>query len=388
MDTLVVYPHPPSASTPLATLAYRVLVLSLAALAVVAQLVHLDSLYWNFLGFAGAWAGQTTSSFLTVAVMDAVLTAVSGVVAVVLVFRGDPKRGAFPLAAVLSTWSYLLAYSAVVTFLRPANPASSARMVFEAHFLLIEMVGLGALVRFASTFPRALTRDDLLPPGDVPVVLRPLQYLRRALLSPVNLWLSVFGGVVAALFINEALARPAQDAALLPVVDVVRFAALALVVSNFRRSYLLAEPPQRRTLHWLALGFAILVGSLCALIGGNVLLTVTGWTVPVINWRPVVLGVGVIGMIGGCAKAVLTDGSTDPTSLVRRAMILSALTLATLLLAAGFEALLSDAVVARLSLPGGLGTMAAIGVMSIIHTRLRQPLENVFDQAWGGLSGS
>lgn len=378
-------PLPPTPNRPLATLAYRLFVVALTGLALVAQTVRLDSLYANVLGYAGAWAGQTTTSFMTVAVVDALLTLVSATVALLLVFRGRTERGARPLALVLSVWSYLLAYSALVAFLRPTDPTSTARLLFEAHFLVIEVVGLGALIRFASTFPRPLTLADLKSLDQLPAVVRPLQAARRALLSSGALWGSMALVVVVALLVNRALGQAAQDAALLPLVDVVRFGALALVVTNMRRSYLSATATERGRLHWLAFGFSVLLGSLSVLIGGNVLLTVTGWTVPVINWRPVVLGCGVAGMIGGAARAVMDEGDRSAARLFRGGMIASVLILATLLLASGFEALLSDAVVARLSLPSGLGTLAALALMGVVHTRLRVPLEVVFDHAWSGL---
>ncbi|MEQ8330124.1 MAG: hypothetical protein RH859_06595 [Longimicrobiales bacterium] len=378
-------PISPIHGTVLATLLYRILALILTGLAVTAQAVRLDSLFGNFLGMAGAWAGQTTVSFMTVAIVDASLTAVSAAVALVLMFRGDPDRGARPLGLAMAVWSYLLAYSALVAFMRPLDPMSMARLAFEAHFLLVEMVGMAALIRWASVVPRPLTPADLRDPGELPVLVRPIQAVRGALLSAPVLWGGTVAFVVVVLVVNGLLGQPAQDAALLWPVDVVRFAALALVVTYMRRAYLRSNAAERRSLHWVALGFVVLIGSLGALIGGNVLFTVTGWTVPVVNWRPVVLASGVAAMMVLIGRSVLPDSGRDPAPAVRRGLILSILVLATLLLAAAFEALLSDAVVARLSLPGGLGTLLALALVGLLRTRLRGPLEQMFDQVWRGL---
>ena len=125
------------------------------------QVAHLDALSGVSLGLAGTLVGNPTPSFLTLVAADAVVSVSSGVLAIALVFRGDPNRGARGLAVTLAAWSYLLAYSGIVVLLRP-DPGA-LRTIFQAHFPLVELLGLAGMIRFTSIFPHKLTKRNSPP---------------------------------------------------------------------------------------------------------------------------------------------------------------------------------------------------------------------------------
>lgn len=315
---------------------------------------------------------------------DAVLTLASALAALILVTRAPRGSGGRPLAVALGVWSYLLAYSGVVALLRPADPTSWQRTLFEVHFLLVELLGLAALIRFTAIFPRPLGAEDLEPSEDLPRFMGPLQRLRTVLLGARAPWVAAVVMLAVAVAVNAAVGRPTQDVGLLVVVDLVRLAALSVVVANLRASYLAATGVQRARLHWLAWGFALLLGTIGLLIGLNVLLTVTGWRIPGFNWRPVLLDLGILSLVMGSVLGVLRPHATDPGPRVRSAVLMSGIVLMTLLLASGIEALFSGALVAGLRLPAGVGTVMAVGIMQVVFTRVRSVMDLFLSQAWGG----
>lgn len=347
-------------------------------------MAYLDALYWNALGLGRGIQGTPQSTFLTVILMDAVLTVVTGILALTLAFRREHPWGARPLALALAAWSYLVAYSGIIMLLRPADQGSPARALFAGHFLVVELLGLAALVRFTAEFPAPLAPSDTTPPDALPVGFRGLQHLRRWLLTPAAPWLMGGGLAVVLLGLNKAMGRAAEDAGLWGLMDLVRFGALAVVVANLRRSYLMGSRESRRRLHWLAVGFASLLTALSLIIGGNVLFTATGWSIPVVNWRPLVLDLGVMGLLWGATMGVLYDGALQPGRIGRHLVIAAAALLLALLLAAGLEALFSDALLARVSLPRGTGTVVAFLLVGVAYVRWREVLDSVLSQAWGG----
>ena len=370
-------PIPLTARLRLATVAYRTGTLVLAVFALAGQVVYLDVLYWNALGLGRYAHDGMVPALVSAVVSGATVSLVVGIQAVALAFRGTGARGARPLGIALAAWSYLLAYSGLTVLMAP-DPASPLRFPFQAHFLLVEALGLAALIRFSVVFPRAMEPGFLRAPDELAVGLRTLQHLRLWLLRPAAPWIAGFLSLGLALGFNAALGRPNQEAALLPLTDALRLAALTVVVLNLRAGYVAADREARRSIFWLVVGFTLLVGAVGALLGGNVLTTVTDWEIPGFNWRPVVLDLGVLGLVWGAGMAVFYDGRLRPGALVRRLTVVFIVVTAALFLAAGMETLFSG----RTAVPGGVGTLLTLVGMAVLYTRIRDPLERMLYHAW------
>ena len=374
-----------------ATLVARVLVLLLALSAMVGQVAHLDALSGVSLGLAGTLVGNPTPSFLTLVAADAVVSVSSGVLAIALVFRGDPNRGARGLAVTLAAWSYLLAYSGIVVLLRP-DPGA-LRTIFQAHFPLVELLGLAGMIRFTSIFPHKLTKEELSPRESLPIGLRTLQAARSHLLtlqaarshllSPAAPWIAVVLLLAVLLSMNALVGRSLADVGLNPLMDLVRFMAVGMVVLNLRRSWLAGGAGERADIWWMLVGLALLTAAITLLIGGNVLVSATGWSEPPIAWRPIVLDLGLLGFLWGLSMAVFYTGTIDSAASARRVVALTALALIGLLVATGLETLLSGALVARMSMRPGLGTALAAVVMTVSYPRTLALIERLLDQIPG-----
>lgn len=365
----------------LAPLAYRGLTVILSALAIAGQAAYLDVLYWNALGLGRLAHGGLHPALLSSVITGAVVTTVASVVALTLVFRGNGGRGARPLGLALAGWAYLLAYSGLTVLLAP-DPASVWRTPFEVHFLLVEGIASAGLLRFTALFPSALDPSALRSPEALPVGLRLAQHVRLWLLGPVAPWLAAVGATALLFVINGAMGRPAQDAALLLLTDLLRLTALAVVILNLRRAFLAADTEGRRSMFWLVVGFTLLMGTVGWLLGGNVLTAVTGWDTPTFNWRPVVLDLGVLGLIWGVAMGVFYQGDMKPGKLSRRLAVLASACTLGLFLAAGLESLLAGTVATRITLPRGIGTVVSFVAVTLLYARTHRPLESMIYHAW------
>ncbi len=157
-----------------------------------------------------------------------------------------------------------------------------------------------------------------------------------------------------------------SDAGLSPLMVLVRFAAAGLVVLNLRRAWGLATGADRDRLTWLVAGLSALLGSLALLIGGNVLVAVTGFPEPNVAWRPILLDLGLIGFLAGLAMSILYSGPVHPITVVRHIASACTVTTVGLFLAAGLEALFAGGILAAYSLRTGVGT--AIALATIVST--------------------
>jgi hypothetical protein len=362
----------------LSTLASRILVLVLAAVSAVGQVAYLDALYWHRLGWAERLAGNMDTSTLAVVGTDAVVSVLAGVVAISLAFRRDPGRGARPLAIAMAAWAYLLAYGGVFRLLAPPTE-SVFRLAFDVHFLAVECLGMAGTLAFSTAFPSALTAEDLGSAERLPVGLRTLFRFRVWLLRPPAPWIAAAVLVAVVLGLARMFGTPIIDAPLSPAMDFARFATLAAAVINLRASWDARDAPGRTRITWMAVGLTVLVGTLVMLVGGNVLISVTEWRSP-LNWRPLLMNLGLLGLLWGCAMAVFYEGRLDPKALVRGIATWTGLATIFLFLSAGLEALFSDAMMARISLPVGLGTLAAICLFAWIFEATRRFVEVVIDQ--------
>lgn len=344
-------------------LAVAVLVIAAAA----GQVAHLDALSGATLGIAGALARNPRPSFFALVLADAFVSTIAGILALVLVFRGDSSRGARGLGVALAAWSYLLAYSGIVVIFRP-DPGL-LRLLFEAHFPVVEMLGLAGLIAFTTRFPRRLTAGDLRDGPDLPTALRAVQRMRVWLLTPAGPWAAAAALLLVLFGINGAMGRAVEDAALNPLMDLFRFTAVGLVFLNLRRSWLLASPTEKASLWWLVAGFGLLLGSLALIIGGNILMTVTGWGEPPFAWRPLLLDLGLVGFLAGASAGVLYRGARDAAAVSKRLFSAIILATAALFVAAGLEVLFSTALVGRISFPPGMGTAftAALAIIWYGH---------------------
>ena len=341
------------------------------------QAIHVDILYWNTMGLGRLALSGVTPALFSAVITGAVVSVVSGTLALTMAFRGDGTRGARPLGLALSAWSYMLAFSGItVLFAPPLN--SPFRFVFEAHFLGVEALGLAALLRFTALFPGPLQPSSLRAPADLALGLRTAQHTRLLLLRPWGPWAAAGAALALALGVNAALGRSTQDTALLPLTDLLRLVALAAVVLNLRASFVYADREDRRRMFWMVVGFTLLVGAVGTLLGGNVLVAVTRWEIPGLNWRPVILDLGVMGLLWGTAMAVFYDGAMRPGVFTRRMTVLFSMLTMALFLAAGMETLL----VGRSPLSPGIGTVLAALAVGILYVTARRALESMLYHTW------
>jgi len=366
----------------LAKSSHRAVTVVLAVLAVGGQIVHVRALIAAATG-SGPLAGSARPSLIAVVGAGAIVSVTAALTAVVVSVRGRDDRGAQPIALSLAAWAYLLAYSGLMLLLAPRG-GGWPRAVFDAHFVCVEALGLAGLLRFTAAFPVALAPSDLQDPASLPPGLRGAQRVRIALLAPPGPWIAAATAVAVLLVFNRSLGRGVAEAALLPLADVFRFLALGVVVFNLRRGYLLARGAARARAQWVALGFVLLLAAAGVVIGANVLIGVTGWESTRINWRPVLLDVGVLGLLWGLSRGVLYEGDASAVRLVPRVGLLAMAATAGLLLAAGLESFFAGALPGRLHLPEGVGSVLAVTAVATLYTKGRVTLESALSRSWRG----
>lgn len=255
-----------------------------------------------------------------------------------------------------------MAYSGITLLFRPPAPGLQGEM-FEAHFLAVEVLGLGGMLRYTSIFPRPLAEDELAPLPTLPPVLLPLH---RAAVRMRARWSPLVAGVPvpAVLRIGTiSTGRDLSDAGLSRAMDVVRFCAAGMVVMNLRRAWACATEEDRDGLQWLIAALAVLVGSLTILISGNVLVTVTGFPEPDLARRPILLDLGLVGFMAALAMSVLNRDRHDPDRVLRVVSTGAAVTTIGLFVAAGLEALFSGGILAAVSLRHGAGSAVAFAIV-------------------------
>jgi hypothetical protein len=356
-----------------------VLVTLIAVLAMVAQVAYLDALSWHALGLATPMTASMRPPFLTVMSAHAVVSLVAGILAIALVLHeGVQDAAARGLGLALGAWSYLTAYSGVTLLLRP--DAGAPRALFESHFLAVEILGLVGLLRFTALFPRPLSDASLALPSTLPAWLRPFHAASVWMLRPFAPWLVgllVLGGLLA---LTAARGLPLADAGLSPVMDFVRLAAAGLVVINLRRSWTRATPDAGGRLAWLFVALALVTGVLLLLVGGNVLVAVTGWPEPEVAWRPLLVDMGVIGFLIAVSMSVLYRGPAAGLPVARRIGAVATIGTLGLFLAAGLEALFSGGALGGSSMRTGVGTLLAFVIVVSTHRGLVRSVERVLDQ--------
>ncbi|NJD20870.1 MAG: hypothetical protein FIA95_16500 [Gemmatimonadetes bacterium] len=350
-------------------------------MALTGQFVYLDVIYWDFTGLAVLSGNVLHPALRSSVLTGAVVPLVVAAAALMLAFRADGDRGAHPFGLALAAWGYLLAYSGLTILLAP-DSGSAARPLFDAHFLFVEALALAALLRFTALFPTPLLPGALRDPDTIPPLIRPAQHVRAWLLTPSGPWVAGSGAFLLVLASNAAMGRPTQDAPLIVLADIFRLGALAGVVLNLRAGFGVADTTGRRAGFWFVVGFTLLLGAVGALLGGNVLTAVTEWSIPGFNWRPVVLDLGVLGLIWGAVMGIAYRGARKPGPLARRAALLATTVTAALFLAAGLESLFTGVVASPVTLPRGSGTVLAFLAMGILYTRIRRPLESLAYRAW------
>ncbi|MDH3208702.1 MAG: hypothetical protein OEO79_19035, partial [Gemmatimonadota bacterium] len=325
----------------------RAAVTLLAVVAVVAQINYLDALAWHRLNLTPPMmTAQTSGAFLTLLTAHAVVSIASAVLAVTLVVHeGARQAAARALGLALGSWAYLLAYSGITLLMRPLTPGP-ARMIFEGHFLLVELAGLVGLLRFTALFPRNLLEEPPVAPSTLPAPLVPFHAASVWMLRPAAPWIA--GGVLAAglWVVSAGQGGSPADAALSPVMDVFRITAAGLTVLNLRRSWGRADHEGAVRLSWLLVALASLIGVVLLYIGGNVLVGVTEWPEPNVAWRPLLVDFGVLGFLIALAMSVMYRGEIDPRRLARRMVASAVVVTVGLFLAAALEAVLSGGILA------------------------------------------
>ena len=341
----------------------RIVVILLAVAGTAGQVAYLDALWWHSLGLTATVARSMDQATVLLLAAHAIVSFVCSVLAVVLsLHEGRRSNAALSLALAFGSWSYLMAYSGVTLLLRPVAPGFE-REIFEAHFLLVEVMGLAALIRFTSIFPRSLTDEELRPWATQPTVLMPFHHVGVFMRRPAAPWAT--GALVLAVLWGAILTTGGElsDGGLSPAMDLVRLAAAGLVVMHMHRAWRMSTEGDRDSLMWVVVALTILIGSLAVLIGANLLVAVTGFPEPDVAWRPIFLDVGTIGFFGGLAMSVLHGDGPDPSRLTRQVATLAIVGTCGLILAAGLEALFTGAVFTSYALRTGVGSAVAFAVV-------------------------
>lgn len=366
----------PPAVTPTAL---RVLVTLVAVLASVAQVGYLDALSWRVLGWAMPMTAPLSTPFIAVMTAHAVVSLVAGVLAVALALHEGPRQAAArSLALAFAAWSYLTAYSGVTLLFRPESGVW--RVAFEGHFLGVEFLGLVGLLRFTALFPAPLAGNAVAAPATMSKGLLPFHAVSVWLLRPWTPWVAAAVALGALFALTVAQGLTPSDAGLNPLMDVTRLAAASFVVVNLRRSWSRADAEGTERLGWLLVGLSIVTGVLLLLVGGNVLVAVTGWPEPQVSWRPILLDAGLIGFLVAVALSILHRGSAAPLTGARKIGAAATVVALGLFLAAALEALFSGGALGGSSLRTGAGTLVAFVIVVSTHRGLMRSVERMLSQ--------
>lgn len=362
--------------SPVVPTVVRVAVILLAVAGAAGHVAYLDALWWHQFDLTSALERDVSRATILLLTAHSIVSVVCGGFSIALVLHEGPRhKAARALATTFAAWSYLMAYSGATMLFRP-DPGV-AREIFEAHFLVIEVLGLAALIRFTSIFPRRLQPEELAPTETLPAFLLPVYtaavFMRRSA-APWGAGAIVLTTVWAITLLgNGAL----SDAGLSPVMDVIRFGAAGIVVMNLRRAWTSATEGDLDALTWLLVALAFLIGALAVLVGGNVLVAVTGFPEPDVAWRPILLDFGLVGFITCVALSVMYRGPLDPALVTRRIVTMAGVVTAGLFFAAGLEALLSGGFIGRVSMRTGIGTAVAFAVVLSTFRSVARLVERV-----------
>ena len=348
--------------TSAAPILVRVAVALLGIGGVLGQVAYIDAVWWHSLGLAPEIQPSVGTGLGVLLTAHGLVSLTCAAFAIGLALHEGPREAAARgLAVALAAWGYLMAYGGITMLLRP-DPGL-ARLVFEGHFLFVEMLGLVGLLRFSALFPRPLLESGLEVPPTLPAALVPLHALSVRLCSPAATWAT--GAML--LVVLWALAvlgggSPA-DAGLGTGMVVVRLAAASLVVVNLRRGWNRADAEGRARLQWLVVSLCSIFAALAVVIGGRIWGLVAGLPQPPVAWHPYVLDLGQIGFFGGFTMAVLYGGPVRPREVIDRLTAASGALVLGFILAAALEALLSGGVIVSSSIRAGTGTVLALAVM-------------------------
>jgi len=359
----------------------RLLATFLGATAVVGHVTYLDALSWHVLQLSPPLMGARVSgAFLTLLTAHAVVSVVAAGLGIALVLHEGPRQAAArALGLTMASWSYLLAYSGITLFLRPAIPGVW-RSLFEGHFLLVELVGLVGILRFTALFPEPLPKPAPAGPSGLSPLMRLFHAVTGWMLRPAAPWL-LATAVAAALWAwTVARGLPVADAALNPGMDLFRVTATGLAVYNLRRSWTIVRGEGADRMGWLLVALSSLIGLVLLYVGANVLLGVTQWPEPNLAWRPLLVDLGVLGFLVALATSVLYRGTADPREIARRVVSLAAVGSFGLFLAAALEAVLAGGILTGVSLRTGIGTIVAFTGVVATHRNLARALERALDQ--------
>lgn len=356
----------------------------LAVAAMIGQVAYVDALTVKVIVPGLSAVAEARFTIVTVVVAHAVVSVVSAGLAVALALGARYRSSGAPeLALAIGAWAYLLAYPGIVVLLRP-DPGP-LRLAFEAHFLVIETVGLVALLRFTSLFPAPYARRDHVEGADARPA-RLLRLVRAALHRPTVAWLAALLVPITLIGLTVSRGTPVADTALHPLMDVFRIAVAVAVVLNLRDSWTAARAEDRVPLAWLLAALSLLLSSVLLVIGGNILLSATAWADPPLAWRPILLDLGVLGFVAGLAASRLGPSEIDPLQVTRRIVLGTGLLMVTLISATILEVFLSSGIFGPLALPPGLGAaIAAAGIGSVSPSLLRHSAR-LLDH-WPGIPG-
>ena len=218
----------------------------------------------------------------------------------------------------------------------------------------------------------ALTLPEATAGGSADWLARALRPLRHVLTRADVVWAAALTLPALLVATTVTAGTPAGDAGLHPLMDIFRVTVAAAAVLNLHDSWMQADAAGRTRMGWLLVALSALLASVLLVIGGNILLSATGWTDPPFSWRPVVLDLGVLGFVGGLAGTQVASEERDPVRASRLLVLGTALFMSVLLTATVLEVLLASGIFGPVALPAGLGAaMAAAAIGSVSGPLLR-----------------
>jgi hypothetical protein len=254
------------------------------------------------------------------------------------------------------------------------------------------LLAVAAFVRFSAIFPRPLTPDRLPPPGR----LRSLRRLRIALLGPYTIWIVASVTILLASFTPSAVARyldvdsierAVQVQSVLLAVNLgtvlvayILIPAIAIVlgVRNLRASYRMSSGDEKRRMLWVVMGFTTAGWLILLALAGVILIGALDMPERLAVIVPVLVVLGPLVIVLGCALGVLYHGAIDPRLALRRSTIYGILGALGIVVFAGVENLLSALVERGLALPGFLGPLVAGGIAAAVLIPVQKKMKAAF----------
>jgi hypothetical protein len=335
-------------------------------------------------GFLLGSSGYDSSTIASaLAKLSAALAA--AVLAIILGWRARPRPDIRALALLVVLWPGANPYASYYpASLAPATIALLGR--FYTWFQLVAVVCMSAaFARFSVLFPQPLPSDAIRADAQQRRQSHWLRTFRLWLTRPTIVW--GWAAFVGLLIPVSSVLLPARAAGIANITLAVALAAVMIpgywaAILNLRASYVSADSVERRRIFWLlegllvfVIGFLFLPMMIGATIGATAALGVElhfGTLESLLEPAAMILAVTCI------AFAVFYRGALDPSLLLRKTALYSALTIVLIFLFAGLENVMASYVTRLIGWSGAAGTWIAAGLAAAVIAPLHHWLKQRF----------